>query len=92
MVVTRPTKYGNPYRIGDPHPVHGGRMTTHDDLVDAYRWWIRTVLARNPAFLDPLRGHDLACYCKPPRACHVDVLLELANEDRPGACAGTEQR
>jgi hypothetical protein len=28
--------------------------------------------------LEPLRGHDLACWC-PPGPCHADVLLELAN-------------
>jgi len=26
-----------------------------------------------------LRGHNLACWCKPSDACHCDVLLELAN-------------
>lgn len=31
------------------------------------------------AFLLPLKGHDLACWCKPGEACHADVLLELAN-------------
>ena len=27
----------------------------------------------------PLRGHDLACWCRLDHACHADVLLELAN-------------
>lgn len=31
--------------------------------------------------LHTLRGHDLACWCAPELACHVDVLLELANGD-----------
>jgi hypothetical protein len=22
-------------------------------------------------------GHSLACYCKPSRACHADILLEF---------------
>jgi hypothetical protein len=26
-----------------------------------------------------LRGHNLACWCKPGQACHADVLLEIAN-------------
>jgi hypothetical protein len=29
--------------------------------------------------LTPLRGKDLACWCKPGAPCHADVLLELAN-------------
>lgn len=29
-------------------------------------------------WLEPLRGHDLACWC-PPGPCHADVLLEIAN-------------
>lgn len=28
-----------------------------------------------------LRGHNLACWCKPGDACHCDVLLDLANPD-----------
>ena len=29
--------------------------------------------------LEPLRGHDLACWCPLDQPCHADVLLELAN-------------
>jgi hypothetical protein len=27
----------------------------------------------------PLRGRNLACWCKPGQPCHADVLLKLAN-------------
>lgn len=30
-----------------------------------------------------LSGWNLACWCKPPMPCHVDVLLEIAN---PSLC------
>lgn len=30
-----------------------------------------------------LAGRDLACWCPPDLACHVDVLLELANPPEP---------
>jgi hypothetical protein len=30
-------------------------------------------------YLAPLRGHDLACWCRLDAPCHADVLLELAN-------------
>ena len=26
-----------------------------------------------------LRGKNLACFCKPDEACHVDILLNVAN-------------
>ena len=29
-----------------------------------------------------LRGFNLACYCELADACHADVLLAIANEDR----------
>jgi hypothetical protein len=29
--------------------------------------------------LEALRGHNLACWCKPGAACHADVWLEIAN-------------
>lgn len=31
------------------------------------------------AHLHMLRGHDLACWCKPDAPCHADVLLAIAN-------------
>jgi hypothetical protein len=34
--------------------------------------WIR-------ANVHTLKGHDLACWCRPDQACHADVLLEYAN-------------
>lgn len=30
-------------------------------------------------FLEPLRGKNLACWCKEDATCHADILLELAN-------------
>lgn len=43
--------------------------------VELFRDWI----IRCRKDLDPLRGKDLACWCKPGEPCHADVLLELAN-------------
>lgn len=42
------------------------------ELVD--REWLSPV-----PDLEPLRGKNLACWCKPGAACHADVLLRLAN-------------
>ncbi|MGO1078318.1 DUF4326 domain-containing protein [Inquilinus sp. CA228] len=55
------------------------RAVAHRFAVWRYRRWAQSPLswpARNTA---ELRGRDLACWCGAELACHVDVLLELAN-------------
>lgn len=69
VCITRPSMWGNPFRIG----VDGDR----ERVIELYRAWAVTqphLMAR----LHELRGKDLECVCK-PKACHGDVLLELAN-------------
>jgi hypothetical protein len=76
VYVGRPTKWGNPFKIG----VNGN----HEDVLRKYRTWVMQKLAKQPDFLAPLRGKDLACFCKIAERCHADILLELANgEDLP---------
>lgn len=81
VYVGRPTKWGNPYRIGH-YPLTAQRA------VDLYRRWLageQTGARRPPSaeFLEAirteLRGRDLVCWCPLDRPCHADVLLELAN-------------
>ena len=72
VVVTRPTKWGNPY------PLELGR----EEAVRRYR---EDLLAgRLEVTVDDarqeLRGRDLACYCPLDEPCHADVLLAFANE------------
>ena len=71
VVVTRPTKWGN------PHPLELGR----DEAVRRYR---EDLLAGRLAITvedvrRELRGRDLACYCALDERCHADVLIEVAN-------------
>jgi hypothetical protein len=72
IVVTRPTKWGN------PHPLALGRA----EAVSRYR--ADLVAGRLTFTVDDvkreLRGRDLACYCPLDEPCHADVLLALANE------------
>jgi hypothetical protein len=75
VYVGRPTKWGNPYRVGNGYVA--------EDIVALYWAWMvntynSTTMPRKP---DPteLRGKDLACWCPLDRPCHADVLLELAN-------------
>jgi hypothetical protein len=72
VVVTRPTKWGN------PHPLELGRQ-------EAVRRYREDLLAgRLAVTVDEvkreLRGCDLACYCPLDEPCHADVLLAVANE------------
>jgi hypothetical protein len=69
--VVRGTRYGNPYAIGSD--------VTREQAVALFRLYALQRLAEEPRWLNPLRGRNLACYCKPGELCHADVLLELAN-------------
>jgi Domain of unknown function (DUF4326) len=71
VVVARPSRWGNPYHV----VVHGRAGALR--LFEAYA---RERLAREPRWLAPLRGKDLACWCPLNEACHADVLLRLAGE------------
>jgi len=82
--VARPTRWGNPYKVGDPDPVHCGPMTAADAV-----FWFEADF--DPAISEnaekklaevqrELAGKDLACWCKPDDPCHADVLLRLANK------------
>ena len=71
MVVTRPTRWGN------PHPLGLGRA-------EAVRRYRDDLLAgRLAVTVDEVRaelaGRDLACWCPLGEPCHADVLLEVAN-------------
>jgi Domain of unknown function (DUF4326) len=71
VVVSRPTKWGN------PHPLSLGR----EEAVRRYREDLLAGRLRvdvNDARHE-LRGRNLACYCAPDVPCHADVLIEIAN-------------
>ncbi|WP_390843710.1 DUF4326 domain-containing protein [Anatilimnocola floriformis] len=74
VVVSRPSKWGNPFPIDDKHD--------RASVVAKYREWINGNDAKAISLrlqLDELRGKDLLCFCPLPGPCHGDVLLELAN-------------
>jgi hypothetical protein len=83
IVVSRPSKWGNPFKLDEPHPETGERLT-REEMVRLFRAHVSPggpgELSR--AQLDELRGHDLACWCRLDQPCHADVLLELANGPR----------
>jgi hypothetical protein len=69
VYIGRPSKWGNPFEIG--------RDGDRETVIKKYREWIQTrpdLLAALPE----LKGKVLGCWCA-PRACHGDVLSEMAN-------------
>jgi hypothetical protein len=74
--IDRPSRWGNPYRIGQPWSDLIADRMTRADVIQRYRGWLQGQLIIDPAFLEPLRGKVLGCWCK-PLPCHGDVIVEL---------------
>jgi len=84
IYVGRPSKWGNPWRIGEKHPYDGHRLN-REEALEIYRNNITQMLTAKrddgTIILDlkELKGKDLVCWCA-PLPCHADILLELANK------------
>jgi len=61
MYIGRGSYWGNPFKIG--------RDGTRDEVIERFEREILPCLD-----LEPLRGLDLVCWCKPAR-CHGDSIL-----------------
>lgn len=68
VYIGRPSKWGNPFKAG----VDG----TRKEVIRRYRDYLFTSGLIND--IHELKDRHLVCYCK-PKACHGDVLIELAN-------------
>jgi len=69
VYVGRPSRWGNPFEIG--------RDGDRELVIARFRAHVEAHPKSYP--LEELRGKHLVCWCA-PRACHADVLLELANK------------
>jgi hypothetical protein len=74
----RPHRYGNPFIVATPS--NGGNIS-RDQAVSMFR---AALLEGRLQFSvaevrRELRGRSLGCWCALDEACHVDVLLEVAN-------------
>lgn len=95
VCVTRPSKWGNPYKLSDyrfanadgspaPHdPVAARAMATRDFRAALS---IGALSFSEDDVRRELRGKNLACFCPKPAngeydECHAAVLLEIANVD-----------
>ncbi|WP_313437351.1 DUF4326 domain-containing protein [Novosphingobium sp.] len=53
---------------------------TVEQAVECFRYYANTWMALTQGrWIEPLRGKNLACWCRPGAPCHADILLELAN-------------
>ena len=87
VYVGRPTKWGNPYKIGDIGFAYevlekGKMIKTNQDAVEVYKKW----LISDPSapsivgeVIQELRGKNLCCWCSLDEPCHADFLLQLAS-------------
>ena len=80
VLVSRPTKWGNPYRVGMPDPMIEGAILDASAAVRMFEWYLENYPALVAIAKVELRGWDLACYCALDQPCHADALLRLANE------------
>lgn len=74
VLVTRPGKWGNPFRVEDGRPAAV--------CVEKFRQWLRLEpkgIAVAAAARHELHGKNLACWCPLDQPCHADVLLAVAN-------------
>ena len=104
VVVARPSKWGNPFTLpmvtsmltahtdGEP-PEPGVPFEQHcrRRAVEAFRDAL--VGGDLEISVDDVRrelaGKDLCCWCPLDKACHADVLLEIANSGSEGSCLRT---
>jgi hypothetical protein len=93
--VDRSTKWGNPFGDQQTHvalpsadpqftfPITLVKLRTAPSLercLDMFAAWCAARIEyEGPEVFEPLRGRNLACWCKPGTSCHADVLLEIAN-------------
>ena len=74
VYVGRPSKWGNPFKIGPSE--------TREQAIEDFRIQHVGVFLFIGGIRQELRGKDLVCWCA-PLPCHADVLLEIANKETP---------
>lgn len=78
VYVGRPTKWGNPYKVGDTLRHKNAGI---QEVLEFYEQWVKMKIHEDDShFLDPLIGKDLACWCPLDKPCHADVLLKILKE------------
>ena len=73
VYVGRPTKWGNPYKVGE-FDSGFGRILSLQDCLNNYE-----IDCNSRADLLELNGKDLVCWCPLDKPCHADILLRPSN-------------
>lgn len=87
VCVTRPGPWGNPFSsaLAGAQPAQKGAL--RERAVRRFRHALLSGDAALPFTIEDvrheLRGKNLACWCPLDEPCHADVLLEVANTNRP---------
>lgn len=81
VCVTRGTRWGNPFRVGSMLRCGEFSLVISPVLaVSLYRAGVECNPTLRHEIKTWLKGHHLACWCRPGLPCHADVLLRVANE------------
>lgn len=79
-LITRSTRYGNPFPIGAKLKFNGVEVTITRPLsIALFVAYAEERLIAEPDWLDGIAGYNLACSCQINESCHGNVLLDLAN-------------
>lgn len=87
VYVGRPTKWGNPFKVGDEittfpyRDVFGPTVRDPAHAVEIFTSYARITVAYEDLARHALAGRDLACWCPLDQPCHADVLLTIANTE-----------
>lgn len=79
VYVGRPTKWGNPFKVGEEHKFFG-MIETVEKAVELYAKYINHQIKSGIIDINELRGKNLSCWCGETCLCHADILLELATK------------
>ena len=70
--VGRKTKWENPFKITEE--------VSREESVRLFSEWLDNLdETKREELLTPLRGKNLACWCKLDQPCHADILLKRSN-------------
>lgn len=94
--VDRSTRWGNPFYVAPEGISQAPYYACHNvrEAVGLFREHLNCIKKKGYLLTNPkrgweitvadirreLRGKNLACWCKPGQPCHVDVLLQIANQ------------
>lgn len=71
VYVGRPSAWGNDFVVGKNGDAARCVRLYREHFIKP------TLQVYGMAYFEPLRGKDLACWCKEGQPCHVDAILEL---------------